>query len=569
MFIRFMICHVFSGFVYCVVLLLRKLFQNRLSAKTKYHLWFFFLLSLLIFLIPSSCLSLFPTYDDSSLMSSQSSVSYFFSATIHPLYDFTENVVRLDFSLISLVFKIWVIGMIILGILYIYSFYHSFQNEVKYQSFFVDIKTIKKELHVKQDIKIMQKEGHFSPYTYGFIKPKIVLPSLLFHQLSLSEKTIILKHEIIHIQHHDGLMNIIMVIIQIIYWMNPFVWLAIPYIKEDQELYCDSELMIGMSHHQRYEYGQTLLHFSFLSSHHTLSNTLSSKKKFVKKRIHYIVKGQIHHNHWIKLFVMGSLISLIMIQCPIVFAFDSQDIELFDNHSQETLYGYEGTFVLYDQQNEHYTIYNQELAQTRFSPNSTYKIMSAIIALENQTITIDHNEMAWDHTQYPIAQWNQNQTLQTAMTYSTNWYFQNLDHLTSKKTIQNYLERFHYGNMKINSIQDYWLESSLKISPLEQVQFLRNLNQEQSHIQKENVQYIKSTLLLQQQGQTSLYGKTGSGKINGHEVNGWFIGFIEKNTHTYYFATYIKGEDDVNGMKAAEITLSLLDELGIIKKIKT
>ena len=266
---------------------------------------------------------------------------------------------------------------------------------------------------------------------------------------------------------------------------------------------------------------------------------------------------------------MGSLISLIMIQCPIVFAFDSQDIELFDNHSQEALYGYEGTFVLYDQQNEHYTIYNQELAQTRFSPNSTYKIMSAIIALENQTITIDHNEMAWDHTQYPIAQWNQNQTLQTAMTYSTNWYFQNLDHLTSKKTIQNYLERFHYGNMKINSIQDYWLESSLKISPLEQVQFLRNLNQEQSHIQKENVQYIKSTLLLQQQGQTSLYGKTGSGKINGHEVNGWFIGFIEKNTHTYYVATYIKGEDDVNGMKAAEITLSLLDELGIIKKIKT
>ncbi len=45
--------------------------------------------------------------------------------------------------------------------------------------------------------------------------------------------------------------------------------------------------------------------------------------------------------------------------------------------------GINGAAVLYDPSDKEYRIYNQELAQTRRSPCSTFKIVSSLITLEN------------------------------------------------------------------------------------------------------------------------------------------------------------------------------------------
>ena len=42
-------------------------------------------------------------------------------------------------------------------------------------------------------------------------------------------------------------------------------------------------------------------------------------------------------------------------------------------------------------------------------------------------ITPEDSSMEWNRTLYPFQEWNADQTLQSAMSASVNWYFQEID----------------------------------------------------------------------------------------------------------------------------------------------
>ena len=78
-----------------------------------------------------------------------------------------------------------------------------------------------------------------------------------------------------------------------------------------------------------------------------------------------------------------------------------------------------------------------------------------------------------------------------------------------------------------------------------------------------HIQAVKEALLLEKNEGARLSGKTGTGAVNGKNINGWFIGYVETKNNTYFFATNILNQDDSSGSKAGEITLSILKDLGI------
>lgn len=58
----------------------------------------------------------------------------------------------------------------------------------------------------------------------------------------------------------------------------------------------------------------------------------------------------------------------------------------------------------------------------------------------------------------------------------TNWYFESIDKQLGASTINSYLQQIGYGNENISGdFSSYWMQSSLKISPVEQVELLKNL----------------------------------------------------------------------------------------------
>lgn len=109
------------------------------------------------------------------------------------------------------------------------------------------------------------------------------------------------------------------------------------------------------------------------------------------------------------------------------------------------------------------------------------------------------------------------------------------------------------------------MQSSLKISPVEQVELLENLYRNNFNFTPANIHAVKNSIHLTASENGEFYGKTGTGRVNGQDINGWFIGFIESQNNTYFFSTNIQSEQRATGSKASDIALSILSDLNIWK----
>lgn len=184
----------------------------------------------------------------------------------------------------------------------------------------------------------------------------------------------------------------------------------------------------------------------------------------------------------------------------------------------------------------------------RVDPNSTCKIYAALLGLENGIITPAQSHMAWNQENYPIEAWNDDQDLYSAMRDSVNWYFQAIEEQAGSQAVKAFMEKIGYDN---------------KISPIEQVELLKKFNSNTFLLAQEHIQAVKDSLRLYSSPEGSLYGKTGTGRVDGHDINGWFIGYVERMGHIYYFAANIQGKSAANGISASKIALSLLADLHI------
>lgn len=175
--------------------------------------------------------------------------------------------------------------------------------------------------------------------------------------------------------------------------------------------------------------------------------------------------------------------------------------------------------------------------------------------------------MAWDGTNYPFETWNADQNLYSAMQSSVNWYFQKIDEQLGASVIKSYIKIIGYGNESINSdLSAYWMQSSLKISPVEQVKLLTDLYNNSFNFMPKNINAIKDSICLFSSEGRNFYGKTGTGRVDGRDINGWFIGYVETADNTYFFAANIQSTENATGSKASEISFSILSDLGIWKQ---
>lgn len=229
--------------------------------------------------------------------------------------------------------------------------------------------------------------------------------------------------------------------------------------------------------------------------------------------------------------------------------------------------GYEGCFVLFNESRNEYTIFNRAKSQKQVSPCSTFKIVNSLIGLETKVIEDESTTFKWDGTKYPIESWNKDQTLKSAVSDSVVWYFVNLVSQVGEEKMQDCLNDYNYGNKDISGgLTEFWLQSSLKISPMEQVDMLRRFYNYQLPASKGNIDIVKNVISLSNENGTKLSGKTGSGRssLNDKYINGWFVGYVEKDKNVYFFATNIEADErtekGAGGIEAKGITLKILKD---------
>lgn len=226
----------------------------------------------------------------------------------------------------------------------------------------------------------------------------------------------------------------------------------------------------------------------------------------------------------------------------------------------------EGTFILKDLESEKIFIYNREWAQKRQSPNSTFKIMNSLIGLQVKAVKDEYAIKYWDGTVRSLPVWNQDHTLGSAMRNSVVWYYQAMARDIGEGQMQEWLDRCSYGNHDIRGgIDRFWLNSSLEISPLEQIEFLEGLYKETLPFDKGVMKTVKRMMIQQEGDEYTLYGKTGSSGLKDQWAKGWFVGFIVVKGHPYAFATHLNTQEEFAGPAAKQLTVGILAKYKLIR----
>ena len=577
-----------------LIILVKYMFKYQISARWHYLIWFLLILRLSMPIAFESSFSLFNVLN--IIESKKITVNYFHKEkgpgqnfknetlimnTINGLEDYSTSVDRKLSYLNNVLFLVWFTGVIVFAA---FIFLHNIRSRrilngiriVKDRTIINLYHRCKEELGLKGNPLLAETPAIQSPMIYGTTRPYILLPSGIIGSLKHGELRYIILHELAHYKRKDLHINWVLCILQIIHWFNPFIWYALHRMRLDREVACDASILASLKPDEYKSYGAAIITFldKFSYQGHFASMTgIGGSKSHIRTRIWMIASFKKQSRAKLicsaLLFVLIGFIVLTNAKGAPGLEID-QSVTKPDNKNvnyedlTNYFHGYDGSFVLFDLEKGQYHIFNQAKSEERVSPCSTYKIISSLTGLETGVLGDENTLLKWNGTVYPYETWNQDQTLASAINHSVSWYFQEVDSRVGDKEIKRYLDKINYGNGDITGgIKEFWLQSSLKISPLEQVEILKNLYLYQLPYSSKNIDIIKKTIKLSEYDGTVLSGKTGSGIVNGKSINGWFVGYVEKGGNVYFFSTNIQARDNADGKNASRIALSILRDKNI------
>ena len=593
--IRFLLCNVFISCIVGILLIAKWVFRNNLSSRMQYNLWLLLLGLLAVPFIPFRLVS-FPQIFSwlSSVRNSSAShadvgannvMDTGLSGTTNWMNDFALSVNKDTPSVTGyILLGIWIVGMLAMMILVIKSSLRL--RNLEKSALPLQNKEVRRlynhcleEMEIHRDIPVYSTAFLKSPIIVGFLKPCIYLPIHLISDYNESDMRYMLLHELQHYKHHDAIASYLMNLAGVVYWFNPLVWYALKEMRNDREVACDTSVLKMLEEDAYEDYGNTLINFAEKVSltPFPFAAGLGGNMKQMKRRIINIASYEkptfIKRIKGMTAFLLTAVILMGFAPFISTYAADVSHYQ-WDSSSENVSYidlstyfgEYEGSFVLYDSENDAWSIHDKEHATLRVAPNSTYKIYDALFGLEEGVITPENSFIAWNGESYPFEAWNADQTLQSAMNSSVNWYFQAVDEKLGASDVYSYIQEIGYGNENMSGdFSTYWMESSLEISPVEQVELLIKLQNNRFDFAPENINAVKDAICLSSSDAGTFYGKTGTGRVDGQDVNGWFIGYIETADNTYFFATNIGADSDATGGNATEITMSILSDMNIWK----
>lgn len=234
--------------------------------------------------------------------------------------------------------------------------------------------------------------------------------------------------------------------------------------------------------------------------------------------------------------------------------------------------GVEGSTVIFDQTRNQWIVSDTTLVYTRNLPASTFKIINLLIFLETRTIPDENYIVKWpgatDTVKYGYrADIYHDISVKKAFEVSAGWAFIEVAKRIDRKVYKDYLSRCGYGNSDVSFNEaDFWNFGPLGISPVEQVKVLKKLYDGKLPFSKRNMDMVKRVMITEQNTADTLRSKTGWTMADGINT-GWWVGYLEKKGHTYFFATRLLQDRKNNRADFSrcrkDITKAILNDLHI------
>jgi len=201
-----------------------------------------------------------------------------------------------------------------------------------------------------------------------------------------------------------------------------------------------------------------------------------------------------------------------------------------------------GTIALLDTQDGVLGCSDVALCQERVSPASTFKIPHSMIALEAGIVDGPDTLMPWDHQSYANEDWNQDLKFRDAFRLSCLPCFRDVARKVGPAGEREWVQKLGYGNRDTSGDEKFWLQGALRISPVEQIDFLRRFEENQLPISGRTADIVRDIMTLDITESYVLRGKTGSAEPPGEPRElAWFVGFLELGERRVFFATLLTG----------------------------
>jgi bla regulator protein BlaR1 len=206
----------------------------------------------------------------------------------------------------------------------------------------------------------------------------------------------------------------------------------------------------------------------------------------------------------------------------------------------------------------------QGQCDTRITPVSTFNIPISLMGYDSGILRDEHTPKLPFREGYAdwIPAWRTDTDPASWIKNSVVWYAQQITGQLGEQRFQRYLASFGYGNQDAsgdagahNGLRLSWLNSSLKISPDEQLAFLRRMVRRELAVQP--IAYDMTFRNLRVESTANgwdIYGKTGTGAPvkadgtdDGEHAYGWFVGWASKGQRTIVFTYLNQDRSAVSG----------------------
>jgi len=145
----------------------------------------------------------------------------------------------------------------------------------------------KKEMGIKKKVELICSEYCNSPMTSGILSSILILPKW-DEDIDENKYEYMLRHELVHIKHHDLFIKYIGLFVMAVHWYNPFVYLMFYEISVISEMYCDSIVIGGKGEEERRNYGELILKLAvqnkFANKRQFFIGMADSRSKWIYKR---------------------------------------------------------------------------------------------------------------------------------------------------------------------------------------------------------------------------------------------------------------------------------------------
>lgn len=405
-------------------------------------------------------------------------------------------------------------------------------------------------------LEVIEVDAPISPMLFGLLRPRLLLPRHL-RQFDGLQQQLMVEHELTHLQRRDVHWMSAGLLLQTVLWFNPVMRRLQAQLTWAQELGCDHAVLDRHPKMHRKAYAAALV-AQLKTQHHPIGAALAFggvSSQTVAARIALIRDpASTTRSRTMRLLAFIGLASIFAAALALqpAFAWRSDDAV----NQAEAL----SCTLLVD------AVSGQRLSQEgscdrAVSPASTFNIPVSLMGFDSGILVDEHTPALPFKAGY--AAWNPAWHATTDPTRwlkaSVVWYAQQVTAKLGAERFQRYVSQFDYGNQDLsgdpgmnNGVSMSWIGSSLKISPVGQITFLRKIVNRQlglsAHAHAMTDRIMVTDVLA---NGWVVRGKTGTVNArlpNGQEDEsqqvGWFVGWASKGDRTVVFAKLVQAPSE-------------------------